>query len=84
MSDDYHGSDDEYWEDAYYFENFYKENDPNAGSGYSGPRVGGGFWIWLIVFIIASNISSSFGSFVLAVGIIIWILRKIFNKGGKL
>ncbi len=79
MSEDYHGIGEEYWENAYYYENFLKENDPCEVSGFSEAKISGGFWIWLIVFIIASNISASFGSVVLTVGIVIWILSKIFK-----
>ncbi len=79
MSDDYNRSDNEYWDDMYYYENYNKDMDPNAWSGYPRRTFGTGFWIWLIVFIIASNISSSFGGVVLTIGIILWILRKVIK-----
>ena len=79
MSDDYRENHEEYWDDVYYFENFYKENDPNETSGFSGSKVGGSFWALLIINVIAAYISSSFGSVVLTVGIVIWILGKIFK-----
>ncbi len=79
MSDDYRGSDEEYWDDVFFFENFYKENDPNETSGFSGPRVGGGFYVWLIIYIIAAYLSTAFGIVVLTIGIVIWILGKIFK-----
>ena len=77
MSDDYHGSDEEYWDDMYYYENYEQGMDPNSWSASSGPSLGTGFWIWLIVFIIASNISSGFGGFVLTAGIVLFILSRL-------
>ncbi len=76
MSDDYRDNDEEYWDDVYYYENYLKEED---SSGSSAPRIKGSFWIWLVIFIIASNISSGLGSAVLTIGIVIWILCKIFG-----
>ena len=74
MSDDYRGSDEEYWDDVYYFENYLEEE---KNSGCSGTRTKGSFWIWLIVFIIACNISSGLGEVVLIIGVIWWIISKV-------
>ena len=77
MSDDDRERDQEYWDDVYYYENYLKEEEK---SGCAGPRISGAFWIWLIVFIIASNISSGLGEVVLAFGIIMLILCRLGRK----
>lgn len=76
MDDDRNRSDQDYWDDVYYFENYLKEEE---NSGCSGPNIKGSFLVWLVVFIIASNISSGFGSFVLGCGIVIWIISKLIK-----
>ncbi len=76
MSDN-NGNDNKYWDDMYYFENYEKEMDPNSWSGRPRSNAGGGFWVWLIIFIIACNISSSLGSAILVIGIILLIICKI-------
>ena len=73
---DYHGSDDEYWDDIYYYENYDEEMDPNSWSGSSGRSTTTGFWIWLVILIVASNISTGFGEAVLIIGLVIWIIGK--------
>ena len=77
MSDDYNGSDDEYWDDMYYYENYDKKMDPNSWSGHSGSRTGNGFWIWFVSLIVACNISSSLGNIVLIIGVVLWIVNKL-------
>lgn len=80
MSDD-NMNDEEYWDDMYYYENYNKEMDPNnyPSTGHSKSGIGIGFVVWLVLFIIASNISSSFGSVVLFIGIALLILSKVFK-----
>ena len=78
MSDDYNDRrDQDYWDDIYYYENYDEELDPNYWSGYSNHSVKTGFWIWLIAFIIASNISVRLGEVVLVIGIVAWIIGKL-------
>ncbi len=77
MSDDYYGSDEEYWDDMYYYENYDKKMDPNSWSGGSRRSTTSGFWIWLIAFIVACNISSGLGNVVLIIGIVMWIIGKL-------
>ncbi len=79
MSDDYNGSDNEYWDDMYYYENYNKEMDPNTWKGYPGRRSGTGFWIWLVVYIVASIISVSLGNIVLLIGIVL-LIRRLLTK----
>ncbi len=77
MSDDYYGSDEGYWDDMYYYENYDKGMDPNTWPGHSRRSASGGFWIWLIVFIVACNISSGLGDVVLVIGLVMWIVGKL-------
>ncbi len=76
MSDDDRRSDDEYWDDVYYFEN-YLEEEENSGCSY--PRIKGSFWIWLVVFIVACNISKGLGEAVLVIGFVWWIISKLIK-----
>ena len=76
MADDFQRNDDDYWDDVYYYENYLKEEE---NSGTAGPSVKGGFWIWLIIFIVACNISSGLGEVVLVIGVVWWIISKLIK-----
>lgn len=76
MSDDYNGSDQEYWDDMYYYENYDKEMDPNSWPGHSGPSIKGGFWIWFIALIIVCNLSTGLGEAFIIVSLIWWLISK--------
>ena len=73
---DYHGSDDEYWDDMYYYENYDKGMDPNSWSGSPRRSTSTGFWIGLIILIAAINISPGLGEVVLIIGLVMWIIGK--------
>ena len=77
MSDDYHGNDNEYWNDMYYYENYNKDMDPNSWSGRPRRTFGTGFGIWLVVFIVAANISTSLANILLLIGVVLLIRRLI-------
>ena len=76
MADDFHENDEDYWDDVYYFENYLEEE---KNSGTAGPSIKGAFWIWLVVFIVACNISKGLGEAVLVIGIVLWIISKFIK-----
>ena len=73
MSDDHRDSDQEYWDDVYYFENYLKEEE---SSGCAGSNTKGSFWIWFIALIIVCNISSGLGEAFIIISLIWWIISK--------
>ncbi len=79
MSDDYHGNDNEYWDDMYYYENYNKDMDPNSWSGRPRRTFGTGFWIWLAVFIVAANISTALANILLLMGVVL-LIRRLITK----
>ena len=79
MSDDhnYHGSDEEYWDDMYYYEN--NDEDMNPGTWEGNPKswIGGGFLLWFVILVIVCNISSGLGEAFIILSLIFWIISKI-------
>ena len=77
MFNDYHGSDEEYWDDIYYYENYDEEMNPDSWEGTPKSSIGTGFWIWLIILIVVCNIAPALGEAVIFIGLIWWIISKL-------
>lgn len=76
MSDDYYDRyNDEYWENVYNYEMY--EEELNESGSPAGVHISGVFGVWLIILVIASNISLVLGEAVIFIGLACWIISKI-------